>query len=83
MIEIVPEDLLVMWTLSLMFVMWRTHSFKSNPMLSLIVTSLFIISILNRLFDVGCIYLTMAVITVMVWMEVPKVTRHNRRATDV
>lgn len=82
MIDIMKEDLLVMWTVSLMFVMWRTHSFKSNTMLSIIVSSLFVISVLNRLFGTGCIYLTMAVLTVMVWMEVPKITKYNRRFND-
>lgn len=83
MIDIIPADLFVMWTTSLLFVLWRTHSITSNLMLTSFVVSMFVISVLHRLFgEVGCLYLMMAVITVFVWIEVPKYTYHNRRSTD-
>lgn len=81
--DILPTDLFVMWTTSLLFVLWRTHSFTSNKMLSSFVVSMFFISIFHRLIDakIGCLYLMMSVITVFVWMEIPKYTK-NRRADD-
>lgn len=83
MVEILPSDLLVMWTTSLLFVMYKTHSFKTNVMLSVLVCTLFIISVLHRLYgEIGCLYLMMVVITVFVWIEIPKITYPRRRKND-
>ena len=83
MVEIVPSDLLVMWTTTLLYVMWKTHSFKSNIMLSVLVSTLFTISVLHRLYgEIGCLYLMMVVVTIFVWIEIPKITRYNRRRHD-
>lgn len=80
---ILPTDLFVMWTTSLLFVLWRTHSFTTNKMLSSFIVLMFFISIFDRLIDskIGFLYLIMSVITVFVWMEIPKYTK-NRREDD-
>lgn len=80
---LVPADLFVMWTTALVFILFKTKSFTSNRTLTTIVLTMFVISIMHRLYgDIGWLYLVMAVITILIWIEIPKYTYQNRRSTD-
>lgn len=80
---LVPADLFVMWTTALVFILFKTKSFTSNRTLTTIVLTMFVISIMHRLYgDIGWLYLMMAVITILIWIEIPKYTYQNRRSTD-
>ena len=87
MINLLPSDLLLMWTVSLLFAMWKTNSFHSCRNLSIMVISLFIIALVHRLFSnpedcMRGMFFVLAVTTALVWREVPKVN-HGRRIDDV
>ena len=66
--SIKPDDILIMWSLSLLYGMWRTRSIKMRSSITMIVITISILSILHKIFgEVGCMYILMAVITWQVW----------------
>lgn len=83
MTDITPADILLMWSLALFYAMWITHSLHSCQNLSIIVVSLVTITLIHRLAGnpeegVSCMFLILAVVSGLVWKEVPKLDRKRR-----
>ena len=52
--SIKPDDILIMWSLSLLYGMWRTRSIKMRSSITMIVITISILSILHKIFgEVG------------------------------
>lgn len=64
--------IVMLWSTALMFLMWKTDSFRASYSTSTLVISMFIISILHRLFgEICCLGIMMVVLTVLVWRILP------------
>ena len=64
--------LLMVWTTALLFLLVRTNSFKTSISTSLMVVALFVISVLHRLYgEVGCLFIMVAVLSVLVARVIP------------
>ena len=64
--------LLMVWTTALLFLLVRTNSFKTSISTSLMVVALFVISVLHRLYgEVGCLFIMVAVLSVLVVRVIP------------
>ena len=75
------SDILLMWALVLLFLLWKTRSLRASVSTTLMVISLVIVALLHRLVgDSGCLSISLATLTALVWRVIPheKVDRWNK-----
>ena len=64
--------ILLVWTTSLLVLMYRTNSLRASISTTVMAVTMFIIAILHRIYgDVGCLMIMVAVLTVLVARTIP------------
>ena len=78
--EMGASGILLVWATALVFLIFRTNSFKTSVSTTIMVLCLFATAVLHRLYgDIGCLFLFAAAITVLVTRVVPHDTTDKWR----
>lgn len=66
------NSILLVWTTSMLFLMWRTNSLRTSLATTTIVVTMFLMSVINVVFGVApCLFIMVAVISVLVARVIP------------